>query len=474
MSMRPPKGSACCDVAIVGAGLAGLYAARLLTAAGLDVLVLEAQRRVGGRTLTQALGGAAFVDHGGQWISPGQDRIRRLARELGIALFPSWGDGLMVNWRGGTRTTSSGPLLEMGTPAQELLTRAARTLARMAEEIDVKAPWKSPHAAEWDRMTLHDWLSRNVANPIAQRILSNAIEGVFVRNAVATSLLAALFWIRSGDPLVPLLATEDPVPEFRVVGGAQQFCQKLADALGSRVLLGAAVREVDQSNGIVEIRTGDCSVRARRAIVAVPPAVAACIAFRPSLPGRRVHLGQRTPMRWVTKIHCLYSERFWADEGLSGSVMSDEGAVRITADNSPPAGVPGILVGFIEETESVKPGCATLEERRAAVVSDLARYFGERTRDPIAYYEYAWGEDRFCQGADGGYWTTGVWTTYGPALREPVDLLHWAGTESSAVWNGKMEGALLSAERVANEIQGAIAHSGANARASDKRFRSAV
>jgi monoamine oxidase len=458
--MGRPDGKACCDIAVVGAGLAGLYAARLLSAAGLDVIVLEAHQRVGGRTLTEALDGGAFVDHGGQWISPGQDRIRKLASTLAISLFPSWGDGLMVNWRAGGRTIAPGPLLEKDGAAQEALARAAGSLARMAQEIDVAAPWKGPHAAAWDRVTLHDWLSRNVANAVAERVLSNAIEGVFSRNAVPTSLLAALFWIRSGDPLVPFLATEDPGPELRVVGGAQQICRRMAKALGARVILGAAVREIEQSDGIVEIRTADRSVRARRAIVTVPPALVSDIAFTPGLPARRVHLGQRAPMRWVTKVHCLYRDRFWADEGLSGSVMSDEGVVRITADNSPPDAYPGILVGFIEETEGVNRACGSRAERRAAVLSDLTRYFGEKARHADAYYEYAWSEDPHCRGADGGYWTTGVWTTYGPSLRAPVGLVHWAGTETSAVWNGKMEGALLSAERAVSEVRDALGHSG--------------
>jgi monoamine oxidase len=234
----------------------------------------------------------------------------------------------------------------------------------------------------------------------------------------------------------------------------------MAKALGARVILGAAVREIEQSDGIVEIRTADRSVRARRAIVTVPPALVSDIAFTPGLPARRVHLGQRAPMRWVTKVHCLYRDRFWADEGLSGSVMSDEGVVRITADNSPPDAYPGILVGFIEETEGVNRACGSRAERRAAVLSDLTRYFGEKARHADAYYEYAWSEDPHCRGADGGYWTTGVWTTYGPSLRAPVGLVHWAGTETSAVWNGKMEGALLSAERAVSEVRDALGHSG--------------
>jgi monoamine oxidase len=97
-----------CDVVIVGAGLAGLSAARRLAAAGVEPLVLEARNRVGGRTLTSHFADGTFVDDGGQWISPGQDCVVALAAELGVALVPSWSEGAMVHWRDGVRHESAG------------------------------------------------------------------------------------------------------------------------------------------------------------------------------------------------------------------------------------------------------------------------------------------------------------------------------------------------------------------------------
>ena len=122
-------------------------------------------------------------------------------------------------------------------------------------------------------------------------------------------------------------------------------------------------------------------------------------------------------MRWAIKVHCVYANRFWAAEGLSGATMSDDGIVRITADNSPPSGAPGILVGFIEETEALRISSASSDERRAAVVADLVKYFGAHAADPLTYREKHWGDDPFSRGIDGGYWSPGIWTAYGAALR---------------------------------------------------------
>ena len=298
-----------------------------------------------------------------------------------------------------------------------------------------------------DRTDATDW--RGVPRLL---MLATAIEGVFARNSTPPSLLSALFWIRCGDPLTPFLATDDRGPERRFDGGAQQLSLRMADALGKRVICGAAVSHVSQSQGGIRATGMDFSVAARRAIVTIPPALAGRLHYEPPLPALRDHLMQRMPMRWAIKVHCRYPCRFWAEDGLSGQTVSDDGAVRVCADNSPPSGVPGVLVGFIEEAEAFSLAGQSVADRRAAVLAALVRYFGAQAGEPLEYREKNWGDDPFCRGVDGGYWPEGVWTRYGQALRVPFGLLHWAGTETASIWNGKMEGALLAAKRATAEV----------------------
>jgi len=182
----------------------------------------------------------------------------------------------------------------------------------MAHTVPLEAPWTAPDAAAWDAVSLHAWLEANVSSPRARQTLATAIEGVFGRATGPTSLLAALFWARSGDPLTPFLATTDPQPERRFVGGAQHLVLRMAAELGGQVTLGAPVMVIRHGSDHVEAQTLDHSVVARRAIIAVPPPMAARIHYDPPLPAMRDHLSQRTAMRWVTKVHCLYPDRFWA------------------------------------------------------------------------------------------------------------------------------------------------------------------
>jgi monoamine oxidase len=282
------------------------------------------------------------------------------------------------------------------------------------------------------------------------------VEGVFATGTGDLSLLAALFVCHAGYELVPLTAAAPPGPNYRLDGGTQQIPLGLAAALGERVILNAPVVFLDHGPEAVVARTERLAVRAQRAIVTLPPPVAARIHYRPALPAGRDQFCQRAPMGWVIKTHLVYETPFWRAAGLSGAVTGDLGAVRACADNTPPSGTPGILLAFVEGEGARLLARASAEERRAAVLADVARYFGAAAARPLDYYEKSWGDDPHSRGCYAGYFTTGVWTTYGDAVRAPVGVLHWGGTESSEVWNGKMEGAVAAGERVAAEVLAAL------------------
>jgi monoamine oxidase len=155
------------------------------------------------------------------------------------------------------------------------------------------------------------------------------------------------------------------------------------------------------------------------------------------------------PLGTVAKCMAIYDEPFWRAEGLSGQGTSDKGPVRLTFDNSPPDGSPGVILGFLEGRQARELGRLRPDERRTAVVECFARLFGPRAGRPDGYVERLWADEEWSRGCYGCHMPTGAWTNYGPALREPIGPLHWAGAEYATVWNGYMDGAVRSGEETA-------------------------
>jgi monoamine oxidase len=352
----------------------------------------------------------------GSGLARARDRIVALAGELGVPLFPSWDQGLTVNWKNGVRSSYQGMFPPGNQGAEEQVRGGAKTLTQMAQTLPEGRPWEAPDASAWDAQTFHSWLAQNLSNPLAEAGLGRALEGVFGSGPGELSLLAALAIVRSGaHEITRLVSLQDLGPERRFVGGAQQLCERMAAQLDDQISLNAYVSHVEHGERRVRMSIGDLTVSANRAIITLPPTLAGRLRYTPALPAARDHLTQRTPMGWVIKVHCVYGRRFWVEEGLSGKVASDEGAIRATADNSPPSGSPGILVGFFEGAEARRLAAATQPERREAAIADFVRYFGPEAARPLAYYEHSWGDDEFARGAYGGYWMPGLWTAYGQA-----------------------------------------------------------
>lgn len=453
------------DVAIVGAGLAGLVAARDVRAAGASALVVEARERVGGRLLNEPIGDGEVVEVGGQWIGPTQDRIAALARDVGVDTFPTYGAGEnVIEWRGGLRRYRGAiPRINPAVLADVL--QAQRRLEWMAAKVPLDRPWLAPRAAAWDGQTAQTWLRRNVATRAGRELLALGIESVWAAQPEDLSLLHMLFYIHSAGSLDLLFDTAGGAQQDRFVGGSQRVPIALAERLGAdAVVLGAAVRRIEHGPEGVTLhaaRVGEAGgaglvVRARRAIVAIAPALAGRIVYDPPLPGLRDQLTQRTPLGTVAKCMAVYDEPFWRADGLSGQATSDTGPVKLTYDNSPPGGRPGVLLGFLEGRRARAAGRLAPEQRRAAVIDCFTRLFGPRAARPDAYVERLWAEEEYSRGCYGCYMPTGAWTEYGDALRAPIGPLHWAGAEVAERWSGYMDGAVRSGETAAGAVLTAL------------------
>jgi monoamine oxidase len=194
------------------------------------------------------------------------------------------------------------------------------------------------------------------------------------------------------------------------------------------------------------------TVRAERAIVAIPPTLAGRIDYTPHLNAARDHLMQEIPQGTLLKVNVVYDRPFWRDKGLNGTTVSLNGPVNAAFDDSAPDGSPGALLGFIGGDEARTHLSKTRAQRKAAVLKNLVDYYGAEAAHPREYLETNWPAAKWSRGGPVGVCGPGVLTAHGHALREPAGFIHWAGTETSTYWNGYMDGAVRSGERAAREI----------------------
>jgi monoamine oxidase len=440
------------DVAIVGAGLAGLSAAKALSASGRSVAVLEAQDRVGGRTLNHSFADGTIVEIGGQWVGPTQDRLYALAAELGVGHYPTWDEGDNLLQRDGELVRYRGE--KFGLPAHVLaeLGLAQWRIDRLAGSIPLQAPWSARRAERLDSETVASWMRRNVRTSLGRAFMRVVVEAVFSAEPEDISMLHFLFYLHSGGSLDLLTRTGGGAQESRFVGGSQEISIRLAERLGDAVRLGSPVLSIAQGADRVTLAGEWGSISAGRAVVAIAPAVIGRISFDPPLSGRRAHLYAKMPPGYVIKCSARYERAFWRDAGLSGQAGSATHPLAVTFDNSPRDGSCGVLMGFLEGAHGRRAAALDAGAREALVLDGLAGYFGPAAREPLEYVEQDWAEEEWIRGGYGAHLGPGTWTHYGSLLREPEGRIHWAGAETSPVWNGYMDGAVRSGERVAAEI----------------------
>ena len=442
------------DVVVVGAGLAGLRCAELLADRGLEVTVLEARERVGGRTLSRRVG-AAMLDLGGQWIGPGQHRLADLARRLGVATHPTHHEGRKVIEIDGQRSTYRGDIPSLSVfnlvELQLLLARIRRKVAK----IDQEAPWTSNNADKLDEMTVEEWKNRTVFGKDSKAMVDLLIRSVWSAEPRELSMLYFLHYAATAGDVERLTSVTDGAQQLRFVGGAQQLSERLAERMKAKLSLGCPVREVARTDTGAIVHTDGLTVRCKRVVIAIAPVLAGRIAHQPPLPAAREQLMQRMPMGATIKCLALYDRPFWRDKGLSGEAVVHGATVCFTFDNTCHSGAQSNLVAFVTGDQG-RLLSGQQDTLRARVLDDLGRLFGPQARQPTHFEAFDWSAEMFSGGCPVGLGSPGTLTSYGPALREPVGPIHWAGTETAVRWCGYMEGALQSAERVADEIIGGL------------------
>lgn len=453
-------GELAADFVVIGGGYSGLACARLLRQQGRSVILLEARNRVGGRCVNQRLPAPYdryVVEGGAEFIGPTQDRMYALARELGVQTFPAYNTGMLVDYENGRRTTYTGriPPGALGGAAEAAV--ALERLNLMAKEVPLDTPWTATYADRWDKLTVQAWIDQNIVSDAAKKLLTLATIAVFSAEPRELSFLYFLHYVHAAGDLNYLLDTAGGAQQDRLVGGSQAIALAMAAQLGDVIKYNSPVRSVTQGASNVVVAGDGYRVTAQKVVVAMSPTLAGRIRFAPLAPGLqlRQQLAQRVPMGSIWKVHAIYPTPFWRAAGLNGQVTSDAYLAKVTFDNTPPElGAPGVMMGFIDGQDAREACAMSPEARRANVIESFVTYFGEQARNPVGYLEMNWQAEEYSGGGPTGTFPPGVLTAYRGALRDPVGRVYWAGTETSTVWSGYMDGAVRSGERAARQVLG--------------------
>ena len=442
------------DVCVVGAGFAGLTAARRIQQGGRSVVVLEARDRVGGRTWTDARQGGVVVDRGGAWLAPYHHAALGLAAEMGIRTYKTYvkGSHLLV---GGGRIRRYRGLIPKISPMAVLTIAAAQwKVDRLAKSVPVDEPWKAPNAAEWDSRTVGDWLeSTGIRSDIGRELFQMAVRGLFAAPDMRdVSFLDLLFLVKAHGSIEHLFSIHGGGQENLVEGGMGAFAARIAQTLGEAVHLDAAVRSIDHDDRGAVVAADGVSVCAGAVIVAVPPVLAGEIRFDPPLGEQRMELYRKAVPGMETKTVVVYDKPFWRDSGFSGQSAEPRSLSEVTIDASPADASYGSLASFTFGHVAKEAASISAVDRRSGLLDSLAARFGPAAKDPLEFVETSWWDEAWSRGCSMAHFPVGALTGYGPLLAEPVGRIHWAGSDTATVSHGAVDGAVRSGERAAREV----------------------
>jgi len=436
------------DVLVVGGGLAGLYAARLLTRAGITVTVLEARDRVGGRTLSRRMADGSTVDLGAQWIGPGQRRMYALAREFRLKTITTHTRGETVFEGKGSLQRTSGMFPPMSWIAKLDALQLGWRVNRLADKLSVNEPWASTEASELDQMSFAQWLKGRAFTREARSFWEYTVESGLCADADEISLLEVMHQVAT---LGGIQALETAEQEF-FEGGAQTIAEKMAQELGVHVHLRTAVSVIRHDENSVSLITDQGKFTARRVILALPPQLLDSIDIGPTQGGTPHPQGGARVLGQVIKNIVVYPHAWWREAGLSGTAYSPDAPVSFIVDSSNEAGIPGIIVALATGPSAITLGQMDAAKRKATVLSHIQRMLGEAPVQPADFFSTDWMLEPWSRGGYASRRGIGHWTQHRGSLISPCGPVHYAGTETATEWRSYMEGALQSAERASAEV----------------------
>ena len=438
------------SVIVLGAGLAGLHAARLLEQRGCKVTVLEARDRVGGRVRTlDELPGAP--EAGANIFGPNYGRALGAARQLGVPLTASPReadsglilDGRIVdpaNWPDSPLNTLPPPLREL-TPD-----RLAGALLR-GNPLQTSTHWRTPAAQRWDVSAAAFFRERGLDDTALAWIEANNSYG----NRLEDTSLLALYRVGESIGRAVTMARGAGLPSLHVAAGNLRLPEAMADSLSAPVRLGERALAVRQSAAevAVECESGT-TYRADALICALPATAVRRLRFEPALPQAAADAFRQVHYHKITQAHLLAAGPFWEEAGAPPSWWTDGPLGRVFAWPAPNEAGSYNLTVWINGDDCDRYAGMDEEQAGAAILAEFERLIpGARGAVSVGRV-VRWAEEPFSEGA-WAIWRPGEITAGMPArLAETHGRVSFAGEHTGVSYSG-MEGAMESADRAVLE-----------------------
>jgi monoamine oxidase len=414
---------------IIGGGFAGLAAAYKLKNANWNVTVLEARDRIGGRVFSYsfAQNPNLVCELGAEWVGESHERLKALCRDFSIPLQKHQFEDYLLQDGRVSRPGAWGFSTQAKTAFEKLMKQYETLTVAQKSKLD-----------KYDWWTYLEKIGFNEDDLLLRDLMDSTDFGESIRHV---SAFAATAEYAESSPKNEM--------DYKMTGGNSRLAQEFATRIGAEnIKLNTLVAEVNQSKGIVNIKTGTETFQADACICTAPINSLLKIKFNPALPTVQSEAAQKLIYARICKNSVLYEDRFWKDENFS--MVSDTTAHYYFHSTQNQAGKAGILTSYAIGEKADVLASQSDERRMKIITRDLIDFNENAPRLSKNIASYAWQRDKYTEGAYALY-RPGQWFGIRPILQRPHGKVLFAG-EHLADWQGFMEGAVETGEAAAQSL----------------------